>query len=79
MPRDMTDYRVPKFVKPKPLLPFGESAKDKFMKFEEYPRNYRGRDGNPGFPQGGYDPRANSPTVKDIKLDVDELSPEPWK
>ena len=72
------DFKFPKFIKIKQLLPFGENSKDKFIKFENYPRSYRGRDGNAGFPQPGYSPESNQTTVRDIRLDSENLIIPPW-
>ena len=71
MPISIDEYRFPKFVKYQQKNPFIEDSKAKFMDGTTYNglRRFKGDT----FPQTGYNPAANSPTVKQVNLDKDEV------
>ena len=74
MPISIEEFREPKFITPKPKLPFGENSKDKFLDFTTRPRNYRGRDNVPGFKQEGYNPNSGIAVPRDVNLNSDDLT-----
>jgi len=72
MPIDIEEFKEPKLVRYKERYPMSENSKDRFMKFEDYPRSYRGV--GVTFPQAGYNPNHQSTTVEKINLESDEYT-----
>lgn len=77
MPLTDEDFRNPKFIRIKPTYPFSENPKDKFLKFEDYPRSYRNIDGTAGFKLPGYNTVTKPITQPKIDVNVEGLALPP--
>ena len=75
MPIDISESAEPKLVRRKERYPLSDNKKDRFMKFEDSPRSYRGESGT--FPQAGYNPNHQSTRVEKINLESDEYTLKP--
>jgi hypothetical protein len=72
MPIDISEFREPTFIKMQERYPLSTDKKDRFIKFDTYPRNYRGVGGT--FPQAGYNPHHQSTRVEKINLESDDYT-----
>lgn len=72
MPISMSEYRTPTFSTYQEKKPFSTKNNAKYQAASGYipMRRYRSE----SFPQAGYNPEANSATVKKINLDRDDIS-----
>lgn len=72
MPIDISEFAEPRWIRLRTRYTIAglTSAKERFMKFEQYPRSYR----NGVFPQAGYNPNHNSTRVEKIRLDSDDYT-----
>lgn len=72
MPIDMSEFSTPTWTKMTVRYPLSEDKVDRFIKFEDIPRSYRGDGGS--FPQAGYNPKHQSTRVESINLFTDEFT-----
>ena len=75
MPIPIEDFSEPKFIKYEECWTLVPDKKARFMRFEDYPRNYRGEGGT--FPQAGYNPDHQSTTIEKINLYSDDYTEKP--
>jgi len=75
MPISMDEFRYPRFIRYEEKKPFIEDAKAKFMDGTVF--NGLRRFQNEEFPQAGYNPLANIPTIIKVNLDKDDLTLPP--
>jgi len=76
MPISIDEYRFPRFVNVEEKKPFSEDSKAKFKDASDNNpiRRYR----QDTFPQQGYNPNSNKAITRDVKLDKDEYTLEPY-
>jgi hypothetical protein len=74
MPIDIADYALPKWIKIDTRYPLSANQLSRFMRYEDYPRNYRGGEDGKSFPQGGYNPNHQSTQVEKINMYTDEFT-----
>lgn len=72
MPIDMSEFSTPTWTKMKTRYPLSEDKIDRFIRFEDCPRNYRGEGGS--FPQAGYNPNHQSTRIENVNLFTDEFT-----
>lgn len=77
MPISITEYQLPRWVRLTEKKPFIEDEKAKFMDGLTNNNNLRRFHGE-SFPQPGYNVEANSPNIRPITLDKDEVSLPPY-
>lgn len=75
MPISIEEFREPKFIKQEERWTLVPNEKARFIRHDEYPRNYRGDNGT--FPQAGYNPNHQSTTVEKINLFTDNYRLKP--
>ena len=75
MPIDISEFREPTLTKMQERWPMSADKKDRFIKFDAYPRNYRGEGGT--FPQAGYNPHHQSTAIEKINLESDDYTLKP--
>ena len=75
MPLSENDFREPYFIRDKVRYTIAglSNKKSIYMKFDQYPRNYR--DGV--FPQPGYNPHHQSTTIEKVNWDSDSITLKP--
>ncbi len=75
MPISLDEYREPKWIRHRKRYTIAghTDAKSRFMKFEQYPRNYRGGI----YPQAGYNPNNQAIRVEKINLERDDYTLKP--
>lgn len=72
MPIPIEDFAAPKWIRMRERYTIAgmENKRDIFMKFEQYPRSYRGG----VYPQPGYNVNHNSTRIERIRLDTDDVT-----
>ena len=70
MPIEMDDFREPKWTRYRTRYPISENKSDRFVRFDDFPRSYRGGE----FKQAGYEPAHNSTRIEKINLRTDDFS-----
>jgi hypothetical protein len=71
MPISMDEFRFPRLIKYKDKNPFTENVKAKFM---DAASNSLRRYHADTFPQPGYNPNSNTPKVRKINLENDNIT-----
>jgi len=69
MPITLEDIRHPKWIKIEEKSPISYNSDDRYMRFEDSPRSYRGG----VFKQPGYNPNHNALGVEKVSLNSDNL------
>jgi hypothetical protein len=70
MPISIADFSEPKWVKYQERYPMSYDKNDRFHRFEDEPRSYRGGD----FKQAGYNVNHDSTTVEKVRINSDTIT-----
>lgn len=74
MPVPMEAYSTPYWIRYKERYPMSYNKKDRYVKFEEEPRSYRGG----GFKLPGYNPNHNSTRIEKPPLESENIQLKPY-